>query len=262
MEAGKVVIIGAGPGDPELLTIKAARFLQDADVVLTDRLVSEEILWRYVNPIAEIIFVGKEGGKSESTNQLQINELLAQKAREHKLVVRLKGGDVSIFSNMLDELATLQAHGISYELVPGITAAMGAAAYAGIPLTARGHAKAVRFMTYSRKDNHPESHWEELAQTEDTLVFYMAGHILDELVLHLQSHGIAQEKAIAVIEQATTPMQNVRVYRFSEWPPQEKQAAFVSPTLVIIGRVAALHEQFGWKKSNKTGQSYFQTVSL
>src|SRR4051812_42584827 len=139
---GKVILAGAGSGDPELITLKALRYLRQADVVLTDRLVSRQILDEYVNQKAEIIYVGKQCRRGASTPQASINELIVLYASEGKLVVRLKGGDVSIFSNILDELETLVTHQIPYEIVPGVTAALGAASYAGIPLTARGYSTA------------------------------------------------------------------------------------------------------------------------
>src|ERR1700730_2639269 len=143
---GKVIISGAGPGDPELVTIKTVRWLQQAEVILTDRLVSAEILNLYANPKAEIIYVGKQCGRGASTPQSTINQLLVKYAKQGKLVVRLKGGDVSVFSNIFDELQTLVGHDIPYEIIPGITAASGAAAYSGIPLTARGYANSVRIL--------------------------------------------------------------------------------------------------------------------
>ncbi len=161
---GKVVIAGAGPGDPELITMKAARYLQLADVVLTDRLVSDEILKTYVRKDAEILYVGKQCRRGISTPQKTINELLVDYALMGKLVVRLKGGDVSIFSNIMDELETLVANNIPYEIVPGVTAALGAAAYAGIPLTARGYAPAVRFLTYYKSDIVTDKYWKDLAK--------------------------------------------------------------------------------------------------
>lgn len=145
IQKGKVIIAGAGPGDPELLTIKAFRYLQKADVVLTDRLVSDVIIDEYVNPKAEVLYVGKQCRRGASTPQATINDLMVNYALQGKSVVRLKGGDVSIFSNVLDELQTLSEYGISYEIIPGITAALGAAAYSGIPLTARNNSTAVRF---------------------------------------------------------------------------------------------------------------------
>ena len=143
-QKGKVILAGAGCGDPELITLKAVRWLQQADVVLTDRLVSKEILSEHVNKNAEIIYVGKQCRRGFSTPQQTINELIVQFASEGKLVVRLKGGDASIFSNILDELEVLVENNIPYEIIPGVSAALGAAAYTGIPLTARGHSTAVR----------------------------------------------------------------------------------------------------------------------
>src|SRR5215203_4244456 len=189
---GKVVIMGAGPGDPELLTVKAFRILQTADVVLSDRLVSPEILSDYVSPNAEIVYVGKQCRRGASTPQQTINELMVIYASEGKLVVRLKGGDVSIFSNVLDELQTLVANNIPYEIVPGVTAALGAAAYSGIPLTARNHATAVRFLTYYKSDVVAESHWNELAQTDDTLMFYMSAETVSTVVDKLTAHNISK----------------------------------------------------------------------
>src|SRR5215204_3993853 len=206
---GKVVIMGAGPGDPELLTVKAFRILQTADVVLSDRLVSPEILSDYVSPNAEIVYVGKQCRRGASTPQQTINELMVIYASEGKLVVRLKGGDVSIFSNVLDELQTLVQHKIPYEIVPGVTAALGAAAYSGIPLTARNYASGVRFLTVYETETISTAYWKELAATEDTLVFYMSAGNMEKLVNKLVTHHIAKEKQLAVIEQATTPFQKV-----------------------------------------------------
>src|SRR5215204_7346940 len=206
---GKVVIMGAGPGDPELLTVKAFRILQTADVVLSDRLVSPSILSDYVSPNAEIVYVGKQCRRGASTPQETINELMVIYASEGKLVVRLKGGDVSIFSNVLDELETLVQHQIPYEIVPGITAALGAAAYAGMPLTARHHATAVRFLTAYKSDVVSAAYWKELAQTDDTLVFYMSSETLADVVNHLTANGISDKKLLAIVEQATTPSQKI-----------------------------------------------------
>ncbi|PZF71659.1 uroporphyrinogen-III C-methyltransferase [Taibaiella soli] len=260
MHTGKVVIAGAGPGDPELLTLKTARYLHMAEVVLTDRLVSEQILQRYVNPVAEIIFVGKEGGENKSIAQKTINKLLVQYAQEGKFIVRLKGGDISVFSNILDELETLRAHNIPYELVPGITAASGAAAYAGIPLTARDNARAVRFLTYQKTDILSAAHWQDLADTDDTLVFYMSGETLNDLVQHLSLHGISGKKSVAVIEQATTPYQRVFTRKFSDLNSQILRRGFVSPTLLIIGNVVNLHQSFRWLANSKISKSYFRAA--
>ena len=257
---GKVFIMGAGPGDPELLTVKALRILQTADVVLSDRLVSPEILSSYVSPKAEIVYVGKQCRRGASTPQATINELLVIYAAEGKRVVRLKGGDVSIFSNVLDELETLVQHNIPYEIVPGVTAALGSAAYSGIPLTARDHATAVRFLTAYKSDVVTEAYWKELAQTNDTLVFYMSSETLDNVVAKLVKNDIAPEKGLAVIEQATTPYQKVYTSSLYDYETILKGKVFFSPTLVIIGKVVNLHKQFGWKAEVEQTVEYFKSL--
>jgi uroporphyrin-III C-methyltransferase/precorrin-2 dehydrogenase/sirohydrochlorin ferrochelatase/uroporphyrin-III C-methyltransferase len=258
---GKVILAGAGPGDPELITVKTARYLQQADIVLTDRLVSEEILQEYVNANAEIIYVGKQCRRGVSTPQVTINELIVQFALEGKLVVRLKGGDVSIFSNIMDELEMVVAHNIPYEIIPGVTAALGAAAYAGIPLTARGYSTAVRLLTYYKSDIVTNEYWKELAETDDTLVFYMSSETLDKLVSKLTEHGIAEEKLLAVVEQATTPLQNIRICSLYDYEEELKGTSFISPSLVIIGKVVALHHQFTWLENSNSSEYYFKPVT-
>ncbi|MDR3716691.1 MAG: uroporphyrinogen-III C-methyltransferase [Puia sp.] len=258
---GRVIFAGAGPGDPELLTLKALRYLQQADVVIADRLVSDIILDEYVNPHALILPVGKQCRKGASTPQSVINELLVEYALQNKLVVRLKGGDVSIFSNILDELQTLSGQGIPYEIIPGITAASGAAAYSGIPLTARDHSKAVRLLTYYKKDLLEDSYWQELAHTDDTLVFYMSSDTLDSLVSTLVEFGIGTDKHLAVIEQATTPNQQVYHCKIHEYPEKWGNSRYVSPSLIIIGKTVALHEQFQWIANGKSKEAYFKPVN-
>ena len=258
---GKVILAGAGCGDPELITLKAVRYLQQADVVLTDRLVSKDILQQYVNKAAEIIYVGKQCRRGFSTPQKSINELIVQYALEGKLVVRLKGGDVSLFSNILDELEVLVANNIPYEIVPGVSAAMGAAAYAGIPLTARGYTTAVRLLTFYKSDVVTDVYWKELANTEDTLVFYMSSETLDAVVENLLQNNIADDKLLAVIEQATTPMQQVHISSLKAYGENLGGKVFASPTLVIIGKVVALNEKFSWlQNSTQTGE-YFKPVA-
>ena len=256
-KTGKVILAGAGPGDPELLTVKTLRYLQRADVVIADRLVSPDILRYYTRPDALIIPVGKQGGNAGSTPQTIINELLVDYARQGNLVLRLKGGDVSIFSNVLDELRTLVRHGIAYELVPGVTAALGAAAYAGIPLTARGYSTSVRFLTGYRPGTMDERGWQDLAQTADTLVLYMSAEPIDTLVANLIAHGIDGEKWIAVIEQATTPAQRVSAWPIHDYPAAAAGDRYASPALIIIGRVAALHATFQWLPDAGPDERYF-----
>ncbi len=257
---GKLVIAGAGPGDAELLTVKSVRYLQQADVVLTDRLVSDEILTRYVNPNAEIIHVGKQCRRGISTPQQTINELIVYHCLLGKLVVRLKGGDVSIFSNILDELETVVSNNIPYEIIPGVTAALGAAATAGIPLTARGYATSVRFLTYYKSDIVTDAYWKELANTEDTLVFYMSSETLDEVVEKLTANNIHEDKLLAVVEQATTPLQNVHVSNLYNYKNKLKGQKYISPSLVIIGKVVSLHEQFAWLNNSNSSEYYFKPM--
>jgi uroporphyrin-III C-methyltransferase len=258
----KVIFAGAGPGDPELITIKTVRHLRGAEVIITDRLVSEVILERYSNPKALILHAGKQRRSDGSTPQHIINELLVDYALQGKKVVRLKGGDVSIFSNLLDELQALNKYNISYEIVPGVTAACGAAAYAGIPLTARNHAQAVRFLTLHQNDIIRSTYWTELAQTEDTLVFYMSGDTTGELVNQLLNHGIHPDKYIAVIEQATTPLQKVISSPIHEFERDFGKGNYHSPTLIIVGKVAGLHEELKWKaEKENNGELYFKPVS-
>lgn len=257
---GKVALVGAGSGDPELLTIKGMRLLQNADVVLTDRLVSAEILKQHVSPTAEIVYVGKQCRRGMSTPQATINELMVIYAKEGKQVVRLKGGDVSIFSNVLDELQTLVENNIPYQIVPGVTAALGAAAYAGIPLTARNHATAVRFLTAYKADVVSAGYWKDLAKTDDTLVFYMSSETLDDVVENLVRNGIAADKLLAVIEQATTPFQKVYTSSLYHYDNTLRNKKFLSPSLVIVGKVVALHQQFEWFESGNKIQQYFEPV--
>lgn len=258
---GKVVFVGAGCGDPELITVKGMRALQRAEVVLTDRLVSPELIKSYVTPGTQVIYVGKQCRKGNSTPQATINELMVLYACDGKYVVRLKGGDVSVFSNILDELTTLVDHGIQYEIIPGITAATGAAAYAGIPLTARNHATAVRFLTAYKSDVVPENYWIELAQTDDTLVFYMSSETLVMVADHLVKNNIAGEKQLAIIEQATTPFQKVHTCAVKDYSQYADQK-FISPALVIIGSVVSLHQKFNWFTASNEQMEYFKTNEL
>ncbi len=257
---GKVILAGAGPGDPELITMKTVRYLQQADVVLTDRLVSDEILGRYVHKDAEIIYVGKQCRTGPSTPQATINELIVMHAAEGKLVVRLKGGDVSIFSNILDELQTLRDHNIPFEIIPGVTAALGSSAYAGIPLTARGYSTAVRLLTFYKSDVVTAEYWKELAETDDTLVFYMSSETLTGVVENLVKNDISPDKLLAVIEQATTPLQHVYTCSLYDYEKKLGNKSFLSPSLIIIGKVVELHEQFKWLEDSDIHENYFTNI--
>jgi uroporphyrin-III C-methyltransferase len=255
----KVILAGAGPGDPDLITVKTLRYLRTADVLIVDRLVDPSLLV-HAKEGSRIFFVGKEGGNPNSTSQEAINQLMVTEARQGQLVLRLKGGDVSFFSNILGELETLNAHGITYEIVPGVTAASGASASAGIPLTARGLSTSVRFLSYTHADAANESILHDLAATDDTLVFYMASQSLANLVDRLAGHSISEEKWIAVIEQATTPYQKVFAHPFYKFLRATEGRKFKSPSLVIIGRVAQLHQDFKWMEETKEEREFFKPL--
>ncbi len=258
--AGKVFFVGAGPGDPSLLTVKAANILKIADAVIVDRLVSEDILTEFVNPKAHIIPVGKQGGSDASKPQYEINSLLVKMAKRFKNTVRLKGGDVSMFSNILDELTALRSAGVTYEIIPGITAVSGAAAYTGIPLTARGYATGVRLLTYYQTSAVSSEAWNELARFEDTLVFYMSGNNLQNVVSKLLQAGAEPTMPFIVVEQATTPNQYVHAFTLEEYVLKNYDTSFVSPSLVIMGRVAALYHQFAWLPGSADRSAYFKPL--
>ncbi|AWU43711.1 uroporphyrinogen-III C-methyltransferase [Blattabacterium sp. (Cryptocercus kyebangensis)] len=253
----KVIFISAGPGDPDLITIKAINHLKKSEVVLVDRLVSPEIVNKYLNPRRKIIYVGKYNdmhNKKEKKSffthtQKSINHLMVYHALKGRYVVRLKGGDVSIFSNIMDELMELKKYDISYEIIPGVTAAIGASAYTGIPLTARGYASSVRFVTLHNPNSIDKNQWNEFMETKDTLVFYMCVHklyhIMDKLMMN--KRNLYTDKLIAIVEQATTPMQKVytsTLYNFKDMIKKEKK--FLSPSLVIFGKIVNLYSYFKW----------------
>ncbi|KMQ66533.1 siroheme synthase [Chryseobacterium angstadtii] len=257
----QVYLVGAGPGDPDLITVKAVKAIAAADVILCDRLVSPDIISRYANKNTEIIYVGKECSKNASTPQSHINTLIVELAEQGKTVVRLKGGDISFFSNVLDELKALKEYRIPYEIVPGITAASGAAAYAGMPLTARGYATSVRFLTYYKTEILSDEYWKELGTSEDTLVFYMSKGNLNGLVAKFLALGKTEGKKIAVIEQATTPYQKVYTSSLEDFHQNFEHKEFVSPSLVVVGKVVNLHEEFSWLQEPIQEGIYFKSVT-
>ena len=258
---GKVILAGAGPGDPDLVTYKTLKYLRIADVILVDRLVSSEILKLHASKKAEIIHVGKQCSLGLSTSQSTINELLVDYALAGKLIVRLKGGDVSIFSNILDELQILKEHHIPYEIIPGVTAALGAAAYTGIPLTARGYSTSVRFLTFYNSNILSEEYWKDLATTNDTLVFYMSSGTLKTVVKKLLNLNIEKEKLLAIVEEATTPFQKIHTLRFDDYENNLSNYKFKSPSIIIIGKVVALQNDFTWFKSIISNENYFDSVN-
>ncbi|MBA5760778.1 uroporphyrinogen-III C-methyltransferase [Vibrio sp. 404] len=242
---GFVSLVGAGPGDPDLLTVKGYRVIEQADVVVYDRLVSAEILALASNK-AEMIYVGKKLD-FHCVPQEQINQLLVDKALQGKRVVRLKGGDSFIFGRGGEELETLAEYNIRFEVVPGITAAAGATAYAGIPLTHRDHAQAVQFITGHVQKDGKEIDWSAAAQSNSTLVFYMglkqSGYIADKLL----THGLSQEMPCAIIENGTRREQKVYRGNLVDLPNLAKRAQ--SPALIVVGSVVSLHEKLDWFKS-------------
>lgn len=254
---GKVILAGAGPGDPDLISLKALKYLQTADVILTDRLVSPILIEQYARKEAEVIYVGKQCSKGIWTPQSDINELIVEFALQGKLVLRLKGGDATLFSNVLDELQAVKKHEIPYEIIPGISAAFGAAAYTGIPLTARGFSRGVRFLTLYDLDKVGSHQWQDWATTEDTLVFYMSGQRLDFLTKQLLKQEISLEKGLAVVQQATTPNQKTSVFSFEDIQSKSLPEFEFVPTLLIIGKVVNLNEQYAWFTEKNIVESYF-----
>jgi uroporphyrin-III C-methyltransferase/precorrin-2 dehydrogenase/sirohydrochlorin ferrochelatase/uroporphyrin-III C-methyltransferase len=255
----KVIIAGAGPGDPELITIKTLKYLQNADVIIVDRLVDPSLL-NCTKFGSKILFVGKEGGNANSFSQETINDLLVSEAMVAKLVLRLKGGDVSFFSNTLSELEVLVTNNIPFEIIPGITAASGAAAYAGIPLTARGISSSVRFLAYTHPEQIEDDQVGELASTEDTLVFYMSSKTLPILVSRLLKNKISTEKWVALVEQATTPNQRVFARPIDEFLFEFGDTKFKSPSLIVIGKVAKFYKKFQWYNTQESDENFFPSV--
>lgn len=257
LNKGKVILAGAGPGDPELISLKALQYLQTAEVILTDRLVAPQLIEEYANKEATVIYVGKQCSKGIHTPQEDINELIVEFAKLGKLVLRLKGGDSMLFSNILDELQVLKANEIDYEIIPGISAAFGAASYTGIPLTARGYSKGVRLLTlYDLKAIVP-SQWADWAKTSDTLVFYMSGQRLAVLAAALVENGISMTKGLAVVQQASTPNQKTTVFSFEELQNRKLPDFEYVPTLIIVGEVVQLYDEFHWKEEGTAVESYF-----
>jgi uroporphyrin-III C-methyltransferase/precorrin-2 dehydrogenase/sirohydrochlorin ferrochelatase len=245
--AGEVTLVGAGPGDPELLTLKALRALHDADVILHDRLVSAEVL-DLARRDAVRICVGKAAGTLGST-QDEINALLIEHAKQGRRVVRLKGGDPFVFGRGGEELQALAAAQVAFSVVPGITAALGAAAYAGIPLTHRDHAHAVTFVTGHSHDGEVpgrEPDWRALAAPGTTAVFYMGLARLDRIVAQLLAHGAPGTRPAAIIVQASTPQQRVIAATLDSLSGAVARAAVESPALLVVGDVVALHSTLAW----------------
>ncbi|MFK0572624.1 siroheme synthase CysG [Endozoicomonas sp.] len=243
-KTGEVYLVGGGPGDPDLLTFKALRLMQQADVVLHDRLVSDDVL-ALCRRDADYIYVGKKRN-SHTRTQEEINALLVNLAKQGKRVLRLKGGDPFIFGRGGEEIESLSDEGIPFQVVPGITAASGCASYAGIPLTHRDHAQSVRFITGHLKNGSYALNWQEMLDPGQTLVFYMGLMGLSQICQKLVEHGRDPHTPIALIQKGTTPEQRIFIGTLANFAKTIEQEQVKAPTLIIVGTVVNLHKKLNW----------------
>lgn len=252
--SGTVYLVGAGPGDPDLLTLRAARLLADADAVVYDRLVSQEIL-AFIPPGTECIYAGKQASR-HTLPQSEINRLLVELAGRCRRVVRLKGGDPFVFGRGGEELETLAAAGIPFEVVPGITAGVGCAAYAGIPLTHRDHASSVTFVTGHRQHAAPDPDWPALARCGQTLVFYMGIQALPKICRQLIAHGLPGGTPLAIIQHGTTSRQRVVASTLAVAAENAVVPDVGETGLVIVGEVVKLRSQLDWFSADDAGAPF------
>tara|TARA_R110001599_G_scaffold353866_1_gene600908 strand:- start:30340 stop:31734 length:1395 start_codon:yes stop_codon:yes gene_type:complete len=244
LHRGEVYLLGAGPGDPDLMTFKAQRLLQSADVVLYDRLVAPAIV-EMARRDAERIYVGKARSQ-HAVPQQEINQMLLTLAQQGKRVVRLKGGDPFIFGRGGEEIELLAQHGIPFQVIPGITAANAAACYGGIPLTHRDYARSVRFVAGHLKDGTVDHNWEDFRSETETLVFYMGLLGLPVICEQLQRHGRSGQTPVALVERASTPDQRVITGTLATMVDIVAREQPRAPTLIIVGEVVRLHDKLAW----------------
>jgi uroporphyrin-III C-methyltransferase / precorrin-2 dehydrogenase / sirohydrochlorin ferrochelatase len=249
LSRGEVFLVGAGPGDPDLLTFRALRLLQKADVVLYDRLVSPDVL-ELARRDAEMVYVGKARA-DHALPQDNINDLLVHYAQQGKKVCRLKGGDPFIFGRGGEEIDKIAEAGIDFQVVPGVTAAAGCAAYAGIPLTHRDHAQSVRFVTGHRKDGSVSLPWDTLVTPGETLVFYMGLVSLPEISKNLVAQGMRADMPAALISRGTTTQQEVIVGTIGSLPADIAEREVHAPTLIIVGDVVGVYPRYSWFQTEK-----------
>jgi len=241
---GEVYLVGAGPGDPELLTLRALKLMQRAEVVLYDNLISADVL-ALLPETAERVYVGKQRA-NHTMRQEEINALLVRYARTGRRVLRLKGGDPFIFGRGGEEIDTLSAEGIPFEVVPGITAALGVAAYAGIPLTHRDYAQSVIFVTGHKKDYSRDLDWTALARPHQTVVVYMGLTDIEQLCSKLVEHGLPRTLPAAVVQQGTAKSQRVVTGTLATLARLAQRAQLHGPTLIIVGNVVRLRKRLNW----------------
>ncbi|WP_313952115.1 uroporphyrinogen-III C-methyltransferase [Accumulibacter sp.] len=248
---GTVFIVGSGPGDLDLLTLRAARLIGEADSIVYDHLIAEGVL-DLARPDAEKIYVGKKSS-NHTVPQEQLNRLLVKLARAGRKVVRLKGGDPFIFGRGGEEIETLVESGIPFEVVPGVTAAAGCAAYAGIPLTHRDHAQAVAFATGHLKDGTINLDWPALARPRLTVVFYMGVGGIAEICRQMIAHGLPGDHPAAVVQNGTSKRQRVLTADLATLPGKVEAAGIASPALIIVGTVVRLQQKLAWFQPGQTG---------
>ncbi|MFC3883965.1 uroporphyrinogen-III C-methyltransferase [Bacillus songklensis] len=251
MNKGKVYLVGAGPGDPKLITVYGMECIQKADVIAYDRLVNEELL-NYAKKDAELIYCGKLPGKHELIQE-KINELLVEKALAGKVVTRLKGGDPCVFGRVGEEAEVLAEQGIPFEIVPGITSGIAAPAYAGIPVTHRDYASSVTIVTgHGRKEKEQDDlNWDALAKGSDTIVFYMGIGNLKHICTQLIEHGKSPYTKAAVIEWGTTNRQRTVSGNLEDIEEKVKREGIAHPAIVLVGEVVGLREKIQWFEESK-----------